>query len=167
MSVVVECGLVPTIQNLRWAYRLVFALAVGLFAFSYQYSSMAHDCMRRLHDARLAHGDEPPYYSAESMAQRIEVNREEGAWELYGEISCGLTVAGMLAAFVGAALSVIVRHIEALETELAKLVKSGANPESAARELADFLRKVGPPKTQAFPGLMGAIGRLLRHARGR
>ena len=45
----------------------------------------------------------------------------------------------------------IVQHIEALETELAKFVESDADPKLAARTFADFLRTMRKTKSSIMP----------------
>jgi len=57
----------------------------------------------------------------------------------FSNVSQAFSMAGMLIVCGGRALRLIVRNIEALETELAKFVES-EDPASASRAFANFLR---------------------------
>ena len=102
-----------SLQKLRWAYRVAFVVSFVLLGFAYRYASMA-----------------------------TEFSDLAGASQAYGAASTALGMAGLLGAMVAAALQMIVRHIDALESELAKFVENDADPKLAARTLADFLRKM-------------------------
>jgi uncharacterized protein HemY len=61
-----------------------------------------------------------------------------------GDLSIVLLMVSTLAIMVAKALREIVKHIEALQGELAKFVENEADPRAAAQTLAAFLRDSQP-----------------------
>lgn len=129
----------PTITNLRWTYRPLLAAALVLLGFAQNYSSMACEFSSDLPDASRT----------------------------YGVASSVLAMAAMLGGIVAYAIGMIVRHIELLEIEVAKLVKSDADPKSALQSLANSLRETEPSNMQILPKVMKTLGQLCRRLLGR
>lgn len=101
------------------------------------------------------------YYSW--MAVHL-VERDPVTSSIFGPLSFAFGSSGVFIGFGGTALRLIVRHLEDLETRLARFVEDDADPKATAQALVSFLRDEEPSETRSFPEVMTAIGQFFRGA---